>query len=86
MTEATTSPPEAVQHTHTSFSAKETLERCARSYFLKYFAKAPKRPALWSVGGSAVHEATEHYDLMSIVGNDDVFDTPLIWNTYFEAQ
>jgi RecB family exonuclease len=86
MTEATTSPPETVQHQHTSFSAKETLERCARSYFLKYFAKAPKRPALWSVGGSAVHEATEHYDLMSIVGSDDVFPAAQVWETYFETQ
>jgi putative RecB family exonuclease len=74
--------------THTSFSAKETLERCARSYFLKYYAKAPKRPALWSVGGSAVHETTEHYDLMSIVGNEDVSKGNIsrIWETYFEAQ
>lgn len=86
MTEATTSPPEAVQHKHTSFSAKEQLERCARAYFLKYFAKAPKRPALWSVGGSAVHEATEHYDLMSIVGQDDIFPAGQVWGTYFDAQ
>jgi putative RecB family exonuclease len=80
---STISPP-----SHTSFSARETLERCARSYFLKYFAKAPKRPALWSVGGSAVHETTEHYDLMSIVGNEDVSKENIgrIWETYFDAQ
>lgn len=71
---------------HTSFSARETLLRCARSYFLKYIAKAPKRPALWSVGGSAVHETTEHYDLMSVVGNDDVFPLGQVWETYFNAN
>ncbi|MET9385273.1 PD-(D/E)XK nuclease family protein [Streptomyces sp. NPDC002928] len=73
---------------NTSFSARETLERCARSYFLSRLAKAPKRPALWSVGGSAVHETTEHYDLMSIVGNEDVSGENIgqIWETYFESQ
>lgn len=81
MNSSTISPPE-----HTSFSARETLERCARSYFLKYFAKAPKRPALWSVGGSAVHETTEHYDLMSIVGQDDIFPAGQVWETYFNNQ
>jgi RecB family exonuclease len=79
----TISPPE-----HTSFSAKETLERCARSYFLKYFAKAPKRPALWSVGGSAVHEVTETYDLMTMAALPE--DYPLsvaeIWEHSFSAQ
>ncbi|MFF3500460.1 PD-(D/E)XK nuclease family protein [Streptomyces sp. NPDC003247] len=73
---------------HTSFSARETLQRCARSWFLKYVAKAPKRPALWSVGGSAVHETTEHYDLMSVVGNEHASKENIarIWETYFDAQ
>lgn len=73
---------------NTSFSARETLQRCARSYFLSRIAKAPKRPALWSVGGSAVHETTEHYDLMSVVGNEDVSKENIgrIWETYFNTQ
>jgi RecB family exonuclease len=86
MTEATTSPPEAVQHKHTSFSAKEQLERCARAYFLKYLAKAPKRPALWSVGGSAVHEVTEIYDLQVMAGIADGFDLYATWDVHFQAQ
>ncbi len=73
---------------HISFSSRETLQRCARSYFLKYFARAPQMPALWSVGGSAVHETTEHYDLMSIVGNADLSKEKIstIWETYFDSQ
>jgi putative RecB family exonuclease len=47
---------------HLSHSARETLERCAKSWFLKYRTPAPRRPALWSVGGSAVHAVTEAWD------------------------
>lgn len=47
---------------HLSFSSRENLLRCARSWFLKYMAKAAQTPALWLAGGSAVHEATEEYD------------------------
>lgn len=77
---------------HTSFSARETLERCARSYFLKYLAKAPKRPALWSVGGSAVHETTEIYDLQQFAmgrqsGEPWTAETVrTIWDNCFSAQ
>lgn len=47
---------------HLSHSARETLLGCGKSYFLKYFTPAPRRPALWSAGGSAVHQVTEAYD------------------------
>ncbi|MEV7814294.1 PD-(D/E)XK nuclease family protein [Streptomyces flaveolus] len=72
--------------THLSHSSRETFLRCARSWFLKYLAEAPQTPALWLAGGSAVHEATEHYDLMSVVGNDDVFPARQVWETYFNNQ
>ncbi|MFJ4622144.1 hypothetical protein [Streptomyces sp. NPDC088812] len=38
------------------------------------------------MGGSAVHEATEHYDLMSVVGNADLFKASEIWEAHFDAQ
>jgi RecB family exonuclease len=47
---------------HTSHSAREQLERCAKAWFLTRVAKAPKRPALWLAGGSAVHAVTEAWD------------------------
>jgi putative RecB family exonuclease len=82
MSNSTISLPE-----HTSFSARETLERCSRSYFLKYFAKAPKRPALWSVGGSAVHETTEFYDLRSLL-QSPMPDWPIeeAWEGFFQKN
>lgn len=47
---------------HLSHSSRETLDRCAKSWFLKYRTPAPRRPALWSVGGNAVHATTEAWD------------------------
>lgn len=52
---------------HISHSARETLLRCAKSYFLKYFTPAPRQPALWLAGGSAVHEVTERFDLDQVI-------------------
>lgn len=72
--------------THTSHSAKETLERCAKSYYLGRIAGAPKRPALWSAGGSAVHETTEAYDLLHVEGHEDGFDVKAVWDSTFDAQ
>lgn len=74
------------QPEHISHSARETLERCAKSYFLKYFTEAPRLQSLWLAGGSAVHEATEHYDLMSMVGNADAFQAGFVFERLFEAQ
>jgi RecB family exonuclease len=72
---------------HISFSARETLQRCARSYFLKYFARAPQMPALWSVGGSAVHETTEFYDLRSLL-QSPMPDWPIeeAWEGFFQKN
>lgn len=71
---------------HLSHSSRETWERCAKSWFLRYIAKAPQQPAVWSVGGSAVHEATELYDLAQVAEPGRDFDVPMIWNTCFEGQ
>lgn len=91
MSETITSPPEPRAVKHISYSARETLQRCARSYFLKYHARAPKRPALWSVGGSAVHEVTELYDLWTVAepdpqGEKKDFSAEELWEVCFNAQ
>jgi RecB family exonuclease len=78
---------------HISFSSRETLNRCARSWLLKYLAKAPQRPALWLAGGSAVHEVTEAYDRAKhetdLSGRSfawDVRDVLDHWEERFNAQ
>jgi putative RecB family exonuclease len=78
---------------HISHSSRETLERCARAYFLTRVAKAPQTPALWLAGGSAVHETTEFYDLLSVGQAGDGqgeelldFETAEIWNSCFDKQ
>lgn len=71
---------------HLSFSSRETLNRCARSWLLRYLMKAPQRPALWLAGGSAVHEATEQYDLASIKSAMVYMDVEKAWKRLFDAQ
>lgn len=72
---------------HLSHSSRETLERCAKAYFLSRIAKAPSRPALWLAGGSAVHEVTETYDRsVSIVKHPRVFDVEANWDIHFRHQ
>jgi putative RecB family exonuclease len=68
---------------HISFSSRETLTRCARSWMLKYLAKAPQRPALWLAGGSAVHEVTEMYDRAV---DPEKFDLAGLWRVQFDLQ
>lgn len=71
---------------HLSHSSRESLDRCAKAFFLKYLTPAPRRPALWSAGGSAVHEATEHYDKMALNGVESAFNVGSIWERYFALQ
>lgn len=71
---------------HLSHSARDTLTRCPRSYFLRYFTEAPRRPAVWSVGGSAVHEATEHWDLAYVAtGEDPGWTRDTVWEAWTDA-
>lgn len=65
---------------HLSHSSRETLLRCAKSWFLRYRTPAPRRPALWSVGGSAVHETTELWDRETISDRE----VPAAWADRFE--
>lgn len=67
---------------HLSHSSRETLLRCAKSWFLRYRTPAPRRPALWSAGGSAVHETTELWDRGQI-SDKEVADA---WHDRFERQ
>jgi putative RecB family exonuclease len=71
---------------HLSHSARESLERCAKAWFLTRVAKAPKRPALWLAGGSAVHEVTEAWDRLAIHDDLRAFDLGVMWSHAFEQQ
>lgn len=77
--------PQLRTPTHLSHSARETLSRCAKSYFLRYLAGAPQRPALWSAAGTAVHEVTEAYDRATIKA-PRVFDVEANWSINFRHQ
>lgn len=71
---------------HISHSSRETLSRCAKAWFLRYRTPAPRRPALWSAGGSAVHEVTEAFDRLPegrYFTDRDIRDR---WKDAFNAQ
>lgn len=78
-------PPEV--H-HLSHSQRETLKRCAKSWFLEKVAKVPQWPALWSAGGSAVHTVTENWDRhFERYGEGWIpKDVHLQWNQAFDAE
>lgn len=71
---------------HFSHSSRETLSRCAKSWFLKYMTPAPRRPALWLAGGSAVHEVTELYDLGQLDKPGVGFKLAAAWQDKFNYQ
>lgn len=48
---------------HTSYSSLTTWLSCGWRYYLSRIAQVEEQPATWSIGGSAVHRATEVYDL-----------------------
>jgi hypothetical protein len=48
---------------HVSYSSVTTWLSCGWQYFLSRIAKVDEKPAIWNLGGSAVHRATEMYDL-----------------------
>lgn len=46
-----------------SYSQMETLLSCGEKYRLTKIVGVPEKPAWYLIGGSAVHTATEAYDL-----------------------
>ncbi|KUJ70777.1 hypothetical protein ACZ90_00205 [Streptomyces albus subsp. albus] len=71
---------------HLSHSAREQLLRCAKSFFLARIARAPKRPALWLAGGSAVHLVTERWDRNQLCGVAPPFDVEREWSSAFSDE
>jgi len=47
---------------HVSYSAFTTFIDCGYQYYLGRLLELPEEPAVWSVGGSAFHLATEMWD------------------------
>jgi hypothetical protein len=47
---------------HLSYSALTDYTKCGKLYQLNRVLKLPERPAWWSLGGRAVHAATEAHD------------------------
>ena len=64
---------------HISYSALNTYQECGWKYNLTKLQGVPEKHAVWFTGGSAVHRATEKFDLLnpdlgSIVNLDDLWN------------
>lgn len=63
---------------HLSYSQVETLLSCGEKYRLTRVVGITEDPAWWFLGGSAVHTATELYDLGNVDATaTELFDTGL---------
>jgi len=70
---------------HISYSAFGTYQECGWKYNLTKIQGVPEKHAVWFTGGSAVHKATEVYDL-SRLNNDLSQDAETIWNNVWHEQ
>jgi len=52
---------------HLSYSTLDQWFSCPKKVQLSKIQKAPQLPAWWFAGGSAVHKATEEYDLWTLL-------------------
>lgn len=75
---------------HLSHSSRDTLLRCAKSFFLSRLTPAPKQPTLWLATGSAVHIVTETWDnVQAAIGGDPEWDEKQlrsVWDVAFGDQ
>lgn len=71
MPNATLSPR---QVSHLSYSQHTSYWRCPGAYRLERIAGVPAIPAWWFIGGAVVHEATEAFDRLRLVGAAVNFD------------
>lgn len=53
--------------THLSYSTLDQWFQCPKKVELSKIQKAPRTPAWWFAGGSAVHKATEDYDRWTLL-------------------
>ena len=70
--------------THLSYSSLSNYNRCGHSYQLTKRYGVAEQPAWWSIGGTAVHTATEELDtkeLLDLEGDD----LEAFWNDNLDA-
>lgn len=70
---------------HISYSAFNTYQECGHKYKLTKMYDVPEGHAMWFTGGTAVHKATEVYDLRESKSQDSGY-LDEIWNeVWFET-
>lgn len=69
---------------HYSYSSRTKYEECPKGWELAYQMGAPKKGAVWFVGGKAVHRATEEWELGQLAGTP--VDLPAVWDRVFREE
>lgn len=70
--------------THLSYSGDSTHGECPKRYELSYITGAPRKGAVWFVGGKAVHRATEEWDRAE--HSRQKIDLPAAWKRIFNEE
>ena len=68
---------------HISYSSFSTWLECGWKYFITKVEGAPEKHAVWFTGGSAVHKATELWDLDQLDGTTNLDE---LWNNVWYKQ
>lgn len=68
---------------HLSYSGRSTYEDCPKRYELSYLMNAPRKGAVWFVGGSAVHRMTEEWDRFCLANPSLSPDLTKMWRRAF---
>lgn len=71
--------------THASYSSITSWMRCGEQYRLTKVKRAKEHPSWWLAGGSAVHEATEVYDLAE-PADQATFDEVAVFDEVFAPR
>jgi hypothetical protein len=68
---------------HISYSSLGTYQECGWKYNLTKLQGVPEKHAVWFTGGSAVHRATELWDLQT---PGDIPNSEMLWNKVWHDQ
>ena len=68
---------------HISYSSFNTWLECGWKYYLTKLKTVPEKHAVWFTGGSAVHKATERWDLGDFDKTNNIDE---LWNDVWFKQ
>lgn len=76
---------------HLSYSSRYSFDQCPKAFELGRMMGAPKKGAVWFLGGKAVHRLTEEWDRWALETDGGrlpgrPFDLPAAWDRIFREE